>query len=296
VVANRGRPGNEHLAELAPLALHLEKTAGSTVDGVPPPPLQAGQQIPWRDLIRVLETLIGIVQDRSDRLEHRLRKCLALGRLCQEARFDNISGGRLVEFLNVVSAALGDEVPRRPKDVPPPGWVGRILFRTLLAIYARKDRGQNTGPATRNWLTRVWSGWRFVRGRGKVPRVNALLPQTTFQDVENRNGLPAQLDEIMERYYLVKLNSLQFCGPPNFDLPFWRGLEALALTLPAILWLTRALAPLPPEQALQKSIALVDDHFAGNPVLGLRHFRFFQRTLGRRGELEKLIAWYSREA
>jgi lysine-N-methylase len=293
---NWGRPVNEHLSELPAFAQHLETIVDTSVDSLPPPPLQAGQQVSWRDLIRILETLIKIVQDRQDRLERRLRKCLALGRLCQEARFDNISGGRLVEFLNVVTAALEDEVPRKPEDVPPPGWIGRTLFRTLLAVYARKDRGQNKGLATRNWLTRVWAGWRFVRGRSKVPRANALLPQCTFKDVERRGGPPPEIDETLERYYLVKLNSLQFCGPPNFNLPFWRGLESLAFTLPVILWLMRALAPLPPQEAVQKAIALVDDHFGGNPILGLRHFRFFQRTLGRRSELEKLIAWYSRQS
>jgi lysine-N-methylase len=241
-----------------------------------------------------VETLVKIVEDRSDRLERRLRKCLALSRLCQEAKLDNLSGGRLVEFLNVVSTALEEEVPRRPEDLPPPGWIGRVLFRTLLGVYARKDRGLNKGPATRSWLTRLRAGWRFVRGRGRVPNVNKFLGDITFKDVESLPPLPPDIDEILERYFLVKLNSLQFCGPANFDLPFWRGLESLVLTLPMILWLTRALAPLPPQEAVRKAIALVDDHFGGNPILRLRHFRFFQRTLARRSELDRLIAWYSR--
>ena len=38
----------------------------------------------------------------------------------------------------------------------------------------------------------------------------------------------------------------------------------------------------------------VDDHFGGNPILGAMHNRFFVRTLAQRGELERLIAWYSR--
>jgi lysine-N-methylase len=292
---NQGRQVNEHLTELPSFAQHLEKMAGASVDSLPPPSLQPGQEIPWRDLIRLVDALVKIVEDRSDRLERRLRKCLALSRLCQEARFDNISGGRFVEFLNVVSAGLDDEVPRQPEDLPPPGWIGRVLFRTLLGVYARKDRGLNKGPATRNWLTRVWAGWRFVRGRGKVPRVNGFLSPVTFKDVERGPGLSPEIDETLERYYLVKLNSLQFCGPANFNLPFWRGLESLVLTLAAILWLTRALAPIAPKEAIEKAISLVDDHFGGNPLLGMRHFRYFQRTLARRGELEKLVAWYSRE-
>ncbi len=137
-------------------------------------------------------------------------------------------------------------------------------------------------------------GWRFARGRGRVPRVNEFLPETTFEEVERCTGMPPEMDETLERYYVVKLNSLQFCGPPNFDLPFWAGLESLVLTLPMILWVRRALAGLPPVQAVQQAIQLVDDHFGGDLMLGLPHTHFLLRTLAQRGELEKLVAWYSR--
>ena len=111
--------------------------------------------------------------------------------------------------------------------------------------------------------------------------------------------LPVEFDEILERYYLVKLTSLQFCGPPNFELPFWDGLDSLLLTLPMICWLAKALSwknasGLASLTAVEKAMFLVDDHFGGNPILGALHNRFFMRTLGQRGDLEKLIAWYSR--
>ena len=137
-------------------------------------------------------------------------------------------------------------------------------------------------------------GGHFVRGRGPVPRVNEYLRDTSFEEVEQRSGTLAEIDETLERYYMVKLNSLQFCGPPNFDLPLWEGLESLVLTLPMILWLARALTHLPPVEAVQKAIEIVDDHFGGNPMLGFSHVRFLVRTLVERGELEKLVAWYSR--
>jgi lysine-N-methylase len=102
------------------------------------------------------------------------------------------------------------------------------------------------------------------------------------------------MDETLERYYLVKLNSLQFCGPPNFNLPLWAGLESLVLTLPMILWLRRAFTDVAPVKAAQQAIQLVDDHFGGNRMLGFPHIQYLMRTLAQRGELEKLVAWYSR--
>ncbi len=291
---NKGRDVAGHQRDLAALALQLEKHTGRSGDSAPPPPLQAGQVVPWPDVVRLVEALVEIVEDRRDRLERRLRKCLALAHVCRRARFENVSGGRLSEFLKLVGAGLDGEVPRDAAELPPPGWIGRVLFRTLLAIFARKDRGLNRGPAVCSRLGRIYSGWRFVRGRGRVPAVNQFLPETTFEEVDSRPGLPPEADEILERYYLVKLNSLQFCGPPNFDLPFWAGLDTLVLTLPMILWLAKAFSPLPPVPAVQTAIRLVDDHFGGNPILGFRLIRFFLRTLAQRGELEKLVAWHSR--
>ncbi len=193
----------------------------------------------------------------------------------------------------MVRTATDGEVPRNPVEVPPPGWIGRVLFRTMLAIFARRDLGLYQGPATRSRLGRLRAGWRFVRGRGQVPRVNSILPETTFEEVQRRGALPAEVDASLERYYLTKLHSLQFCGPPNFELPLWAGLDSLVLTLPMILWLARALA-VAPVPAAHQAILLVDHHFGGNPILGSRLIRFFLRTLAERGEVEKLIAWYSR--
>ena len=121
-----------------------------------------------------------------------------------------------------------------------------------------------------------------------------LFRSTRFEEVERSSGMPPEMDETLERYYVVKLNSLQFFGPPNFGLPLWAGLESLVLTLPMILWLRRAFTGLSPVEAVQQAIQVVDDHFGGDPMLGLPHIRFLQRTLAERGELEKLVAWYSR--
>ena len=293
--ANRGRPVADAEKDLVHLSRLLEQHVGRSADSAPPPLLRVGQQLPWPDVCRLVQVLVEIVQDRSDRLERRLRKCLALARVCGQTRLDGLQGHKLTKYLQAVRAAIEADVPREAAVVPPPDrLLGRVLFRVLLAIFARRDRDADRAPGIRGRLGRVVAGWRFARGRGPVPRVNEFLPGTSFEEVERCSGMPPEMDETLERYYVVKLNSLQFCGPPNFDLPLWAGLEALVLTLPMILWLRRAFAGLSPVEAVQQAIQLVDDHFGGDPMLGLPHIRFLQRTLAERGELEKLVAWYSR--
>lgn len=293
--ANRGRPVAEAEKDLVRLARLLEQHVGRSAESAPPPPLQAGQQLPWPEVGRIVEALAEIVQDRRDRLELRLRKCLAVARVCGGIKMDGLRGDRLSTFLQSVRVGLDGDVPREPAEVPPPDrLLGRVLFRVLLAIFAHRDRDAHRAARARSRLGRVLAGWRFARGRGRVPRINEFLPEIRFEEIERCGGMPPEIDETLERYYVVKLNSLQFCGPPNFNLPLWAGLESLVLTLPMILWLGRAFSGLPPVEAVQRAIQIVDDHFGGDPMLGLPHIRSLQRTLAERGELEKLVAWYGR--
>jgi lysine-N-methylase len=295
--ANSGPPVAEAQAELVQLSRLLERHVGRSAESAPPPALQTGQQLSWPDVCRLVQVLVDIVQDRGDRLERRLRKCLAVARVGGRTHWENFQGGRLSKYVRAVGDAMDAEIPREPADLPPPDpLLGALLFRVLLAIYARRDRDVSGAAAIPRRLGRVLDGLRFLRGRGRVPRVNEFLPAITFEDIERSagGGTPPEIDETLERYYVVKLNSLQFCGPPNFGMPLWAGLESLVLTLPMILWLRRAFTGVPPVEAVQHAIQIVDDHFGGNPMLGFPHIRYLVSLMGQRGELEKLVAWYSR--
>ena len=47
----------------------------------------------------------------------------------------------------------------------------------------------------------------------------------TFEGAEQPAGpLPPDAEEVLERYYLIKVGSLQFCGVTNFGLSFWDGM------------------------------------------------------------------------
>jgi lysine-N-methylase len=121
------------------------------------------------------------------------------------------------------------------------------------------------------------------------------LPETTFEQAEVARGpLPQPAEEVLERYYTLKVGSLQFCGPASFGLPLWEGFESLALTLPVILWVARLFRDSPREQAVTTALTVVDDHVGYNRVLASARQRLSFRILARSGELARLIAWYSR--
>jgi lysine-N-methylase len=262
---------------------------------IPEPPLQWRQKFSWPNLQRLLDTLLVVIRDRRDPLERRWRKLLAFAEECRQAKVDRLRDDQIADFVEVMVEAMDDKVPMDAGSLPRPGWIGRVLFRQFAAIYTRKDHGPNRGPALAGVWGRLSAAATFARGQGVVPRLHAWIPETTFEKLEQPIGvLPRDVEEILERYYTLKVGALQFCGPANFGVAFWEGLESLALTFPVLCWVARAFNDGPRTEAMMKALSIVDDHFGFNRVLMTLRNRMSLSILAGRGELSKLIAWYSR--
>ena len=295
--ANKGRSVPQHLEALRDFANELAVREG--LDKAPgkqrPPMLQRGQRVAWADVLRFDQMLVQLMRDQNDRVERRIRKCVALAELCRQARFDQVSGSRLGEFLSMMRISLDAEVPVDPASVPPPRWIGKLLFRQAAALFTRKDHGPSRGEAQRGRMALLAAAWSFARGSGAVPRLHAKMATTTFAEIETTTvTLSPEAEQILERYYVIKLESMQFCGAAQFGIPFWEGLDLLCLTFPVVLWCVRALHELPSEEAVCQALTVVDDHFGFNRILSSRRQRVGFNILSRTGELTKLIAWYGR--
>jgi lysine-N-methylase len=158
----------------------------------------------------------------------------------------------------------------------------------------RRDQGPNR-TLEPGRLASLRAGWRFARGSGLLPQVHRAVPAITFAQLEEPAGtLPDDAVALLERYYNTKVSSLQFFGAAHFGFGFWEGVEALCLTFPIVLWVSRALGQMPRNEALALAISMVDHNFGYNPALGSSRHRLSLRILGRRRELEKLTSWYSR--
>jgi lysine-N-methylase len=295
---NMGRPLSGHDPELREFAVELAQGQGlkPQPDGAlsPPPWLQGWQRIDWPDLRRILDTVLAILRNRKFSVERRLRQCLTFAAEMRKTRLDNVKGGALGELLQVMQGMAEGETPADNWSVPRPGWVGRVLFRQSAALFTRKDQGPNRGTAVRGWLARIGAAWRFVRGKGRVPQMHRAIPEATFARLEEPAGEPpADVEEILERYYVIKVGSMQFCGP-SFRLPFWEGLESLLITYPILMWVARMYRDRSRADALIQALIIVDDHVGFNRVLWGRRQRLSFSILAGTGQLARLIAWYSR--
>jgi lysine-N-methylase len=293
VVGNKGRALAEHAGDIREYARLLEKEYGDKALSIEPPRFP-GAKLSWQDVLRFVRAFSKILEDDQDTFARRLLKIMALTRLCRQARFENVQGSRLSEFLELMTPALEAECPRNGDGRQIPGHIGRVLFRQAAGVYARRDRGPWRSLETGR-LALLRAGWRFARGRGSVPRVHAAIPATTFDRGEKPIGpLGPEVETLLQRYYQTKLESLQFCGAVHFQFDFWVGLEALVLTYPIILWLTRLLDGNSLVDRVGEAISIVDHNYGHNPALGSWRHRLMVRILSQRGDLEKLVCWYSR--
>jgi lysine-N-methylase len=297
--ANKGRPLPEHDQELAEFAARLAEREKLTPlpDGALtlPPALQPGQKVSWPDVHRCVQALLTLLRNRREPLERRLRKCLTLADQMRHARLHDVQGARLGDLLTVLQRSADAATPDNLMKVARPGWVGRILFRQAVALFTRKDHGPNRGAARKGRLALLHAAWRFTCGTGPVPRMHGGLPETTFEEVEKSCGpLPLEAEYVLERYYTMKVGSVQFCGAASFGMPFWEGFELLALTYPMVMWVSRMFRDLPRKEAIEKALTVVDDHFGFNRILATFRQRASFRILTQYGELSRLIAWYSR--
>jgi lysine-N-methylase len=295
---NKGRPLSGHEEALRQFAAELARREG--LDERPgaaliqPARLAGKQRLAWPELLTLVRALSSLLRNREDRMERRIRKGLAWMALVRQARLDRIPGKKLSEFLSIVGASLDGGAPLDPASLPSPSWVGRVLFRQALGIFLRRDRGPERGIAHLGRAALLGAAWRFARGAGPVPRVHNLLPDSTFEEMERRpSRLTGHAEEVLERFYTIKTEGLQFFGPANFNLPFWEGLEMLLVTFPVLLWTARSWPELEPGQAVMRALTIVDYHFGYNPILSTRRQRFSFRLLASSGELARLIGHYA---
>jgi lysine-N-methylase len=302
---NKGTQLADHLREAREFAAALEAGNAKGAEGAPPPPLHGSQVVPWADVGRIAAAVSRMLADSADPFERRWRKVLFLVGMLRKATFDGggdkkkaVTGDRLSEMLKVLGDAADDEEPPSAQDVAKPGWAGRTVFRQLVAVYARKDHGAEKGPALSGPVSRFWSAVRFASGRGRVPKLHAALPDVaTFAASDAPLGaLDNDAVSLLARWHRVKVESLQFCGPTNFGLGVWEGLESLALTYPVAMWLARVMVAggQSASAAVARAVRMTDDNFGFNPLLGSARQKFGLRLLANRGDLPRLVAWYGR--
>jgi lysine-N-methylase len=299
VTKNAGKPVAERAGELRMYAGLLEADAATPPTDLPAPPLQGRQSVSWPDLLRFTKAVVELLAVPGRPIERKLRSVLSFDDVCRKARYDKVAGKRLGELFDILVPAVADETPADPYAIRKPGWVGRMVFRQIAALYCRKDTGHNKGAvAGKGRIALAKAAWRFARGTGILPKLHGLLPEgIPFAKADEPLGSLSEASEsLLTRYYTSKVESMQFCGPTNFRQAFWDGLEMLVLTFPVMLFIARVMVAggRPRDEAVADAVRIVDDNFGFNPLFGKGRQLWALRMMAAKGELPRLVAWYGR--
>lgn len=297
VVANLGKPVSQQQKDLKQMA---RSVVPDNITDMPPPGVTSSQRVEWSDFLRFVEALDRTLADTSVPLPVRMLRAVFWMDLVAQARFDVVLGARLGELLELITEAAKAEVPTDLSTIPEPSAMGRTMFRLLAAQYARNDTLSNSqsGLAGRWRLFRA--AVKFARGTGRIPPLHDVFTPIDFATVERPfGGLTPDADEMMTRYFRVKIQGLQFCGRAYFDIPLVEGFQSMALMYPSTMWLARWLAAGAGRDRLQtddvaQAIALADHYHAYSPAFSKNASRRRVRLLGRSGDISRLCAWYSR--
>ena len=301
VVRNQGQPVDKQRKELREIAAQV---VPKQISQARPPRLSDRQVVDWNDLLRVVDALDETMQATAAPITVRLLRSLARLDLLEASTLTDIKGPRLTELLDLLSTAVDGEQPDDfdVASIPAPGSLGRMLFRLLAGQYARIDSyTSGQGSLAGRWRL-FTAASRLARGRGQLPELDPQLGRIPFTELESPRGpLPEAVDEILTRYFRVKLQGLHFCGRAYYGVPLIEGFRSLSLLYAATLWIARWLAVTREHDHLTvddvaDALAMADHHHGYSPALGTFGARGRVRTLHRLGDIPRLIAWYSRES
>lgn len=296
-VANKGRPVAQQTKELREIA-QLVVPRGA--ENSPPPRVNRRAQVSWSDFRRFVDALEGDIADSSVPLAVRLARTLLWTQLVREAKFDKLSGSRISEFLDLIRRAAAHELPAWPEAVAEPTPLGKSTFRSLAAIYARKDTAASVRAG---WVGRwklLRAIVRFVRGVGDIPVLQQGFVEVPFAALEQPFGPPSpEIDDLMTRYFQVKIRGLHFCGRGFYDLSFAEGVHFLVLMWPVTMWLARWLAAGENRtrvtiEDVSKALAVADHNQGFSPMLGQGNSRRRVQLLQSTGDLPRFCFWYAR--
>lgn len=298
VQENHGRPLVAHLPGLRPM---VPEVLPDYVETLPVPEFDKGQKLPLQHLVRVVSVFDDLLCNGSLSITRRMLGCGVMAHLLHASKVDQLNH-RLDEFIEAATKVVLKAIERDSLERVPPRKGTALLFRQAVGLYNRWDRMENIGGPVFQRLqqarSRLVQVRQLMRGRGIIPALQPEFPQVPFSTVEESFGeVGGTCDELLTRYYRMKLAGMDFFGPSFHNYSFIDGLLALLLTYPAILWSSRVYAigsgmEEVDVDSLRSALGGVDAQHGRSPAFGLHNERVRIRILCQENNLRSLTIWY----
>jgi len=293
VAANRGKSLTSQKQDLRQLA---QLVVPESYHGAPPPLLKPQTRLNWEDTVHIVESLDRTLSDAETPVAVKLTRALFWLELIAQSKFTKIQGERLEELLELLLDASQVEVPDLKVIPPAPTRMGMTQFRLLTGLYARKDTASSIDTSLQGRWRQLKHAIRLARGTGMLPALHTGLLEIPFSALDQvRCELTAASEEMLTRYFRVKIQGMHFCGAAYYHVPVIEGFQALTLTYPVVRWISRWLAASASRisvthEDILTALTIVDHQHAYNPALGQWPARRRVRNFVANGDLQKLIA------
>lgn len=267
---------------------------------VQPPDITPGEQTTWDDFLQFADMVDAVFAEDTPVLVAILRS-LMVADLLEEASFRKVSGDRLTELLQLIAQSALMAVEKVPDKRSEPKSVAKRHLRMLVAQYSRHDTMADKDAGFGGYWSRLKTSLSFTRGKGAIPCVREDIGSAEYAAIERPFTIEDEsaADEILRRYFQVKLQGLHFCGAAYYHVPFVEGLRALLLVYPAVMWVARWKASSESRtvistEDLVTALTICDHNHGYSEMLGLRASRVRVQLLARMRQLAPLCLWYSR--
>jgi lysine-N-methylase len=293
--ANIGRPLSAQLPQWRELA---DLIVPEGFEKIPPPPVARRSPIAWPDFLRYTAWLDKILAAPGFAFEQNLLAALFWTGELELAEFDQLTGPGADEILSALVTTAREKAMNTGSSSPTA--LGRLLFRTLAFVYARKDTVADLHAGLGRKFKLLRAAGSFALGKGPVPPLRPECGRARLEQLDCPIGLlSTDVNNLLTRFFRVKVQGLHFCGAAYYNVPLVEGFQSLALLFPVILWMARwhtlgegrdAVTP----GDVVRAVSMVDHHHGYSPILGGRAARQRVRILAQRGDIARLIAWHTR--
>ncbi len=288
VAHSRGQPVADRRRELGRLGNEVVAARNS-----PALAFRNADTLPESHLIAAAQAFEWIIADGSLELTRRILAGVNLAELLRNCDLTKVAElDRMREFLHLASDVVIADARADPLDRHAPGRLVATMFRTTLALYARRDRHD---AERQSKLSQVAG---TLLGAGRVPQWQPDLPAVKFRDLEVSFGaLPDDVTDLLSRNLRSKLGGLGFFGPAFHGFPLLEGLGALLLAAPLTLWFARLFAVGEGRQTLTlddaaRALAIVEGPWGRRAVFRLPTERAHHAKLAEQPHLRSLLLWY----
>ena len=267
----------------------------------PPPLLSRKESVSWKELLLFVDSFASIIESSEEPFVIRLLKAIRWIQQIESSTFKKLSPEQIKEYLQLVTPFLtvveknNDLLENKPK---PKRWA-RLYLRLLAGQYARKDKFSLIDAGLSGRWNLLKSAGKLSAGIGTLPQLHEQLKPVPFANLEQSFGkIPEEAEEILTRYFSVKIRSLHFCGSAYYDIPFIEGAYSLITIVPVFFYIARWIAAGEKRDTLtsddiQQAIALADHQHGYSPIFGSRSFRTRIRQLASHQQIEQLLLHYT---